>query len=175
MSKYIIRDVWFGQELHNWFCAFPLLWISLCCSDWFMLQRQRGCSVSVNNLENHDDPRFWIPCADPEGGPGFRTPPPLKNHNNIGFLSNSGPDPLKHYEATEPAFKVGPSSACKRNAILMALRWRANDDPLIVVHVFRSSHPSWTKIRKKNVVKVGLPLTKFSGSAHGLLVLCIML
>ena len=26
------------------------------------------------------------------GGPD---PPPLKNHKNIGFLSNTGPDPLK--------------------------------------------------------------------------------
>ena len=31
-------------------------------------------------------------CADPEGGTGVRTP--LKNHKNIGFLSNIGPDPL---------------------------------------------------------------------------------
>ena len=34
---------------------------------------------------------------DPEGGgggeEGVRTP--LKNHKNIGFLSNTGPDPLK--------------------------------------------------------------------------------
>ena len=29
------------------------------------------------------------------GGQGIRTPSPLKNHNNIGFLSNTGPDPLK--------------------------------------------------------------------------------
>ena len=35
-------------------------------------------------------------CADAEGGgPGDRTPPPLKNHKYIGFLSNTGPDPLK--------------------------------------------------------------------------------
>ena len=27
--------------------------------------------------------------ADPEGGP------PLENHKNLGFLSNTGPDPLK--------------------------------------------------------------------------------
>ena len=33
--------------------------------------------------------------ADPEGGQGVRTPPPLKNHKNVGFLSNTGPDPLK--------------------------------------------------------------------------------
>ena len=29
--------------------------------------------------------------------------PPEKSQN-IGFLSNSGPDPLKNYKATEPAF-----------------------------------------------------------------------
>ena len=49
-------------------------------------------------------------CADPEGTRGPDSPP-LKNYKNIGFLSNSGPDPLKNYEATKPAFNVGPSSA----------------------------------------------------------------
>ena len=29
-------------------------------------------------------------CADPEEG----NPIPQKNHKNIGFLSNTGPDPL---------------------------------------------------------------------------------
>ena len=33
-------------------------------------------------------------CADPEGGQGVRTP--LKNHKNIGFSSNTGPDLLKN-------------------------------------------------------------------------------
>ena len=41
----------------------------------------------------------------------------LKNHKNIGFLSNSGPDLLKNHKATEPAFNVGSSSARQRNAI----------------------------------------------------------
>ena len=27
-------------------------------------------------------------------------PPPLKNYKNIGFLSNTGPDPLKNHKAT---------------------------------------------------------------------------
>ena len=46
----------------------------------------------------------------------------------------------------------------------MAFRWRADDGPLIVI--FEFSHPSSTKNQqKKNVVKVGPPLTKFSGSA----------
>ena len=34
-----------------------------------------------------------VPCADPEGGQGVRTPPPEKSQNNE-FLSNR-PDPLK--------------------------------------------------------------------------------
>ena len=55
--------------------------------------------------------------ADPEGGGGGGGGTPLKNHKNIGLLSNSGPDPLKNYEANEPAFNVGPSSAYQRNAI----------------------------------------------------------
>ena len=92
------------------------------------------------------------------GGGGRGPDPPLKNHKNIGFLSNSGPDPQKNFEATEPAFNVGPSSARQRNAILMAFRWRADDGPLIVV--FGSSHHSSSK--KKNGVKVGPSLTKVS-------------
>ena len=39
---------------------------------------------------------------DLEGGDRVSGPPaPLKNHKNIGFLSNTGPDPLK--KATKPA------------------------------------------------------------------------
>ena len=50
-------------------------------------------------------------CVDPEGkgGQGVRTPPPPKNRKNIGFLSNTGPDPLKNPNATKPAFNVVPS------------------------------------------------------------------
>ena len=42
-------------------------------------------------------------CMDPEWGTRVRTP--LKNHKNIGFPSNTGPDPL--YQAS--SFNVGPS------------------------------------------------------------------
>ena len=38
---------------------------------------------------------FFFSCADPEGGQGVRTPPPLENNKNIGFLSNTDPYPLK--------------------------------------------------------------------------------
>ena len=56
-------------------------------------------------------------CADPEGVKGVGTP--LKNHKNIGFLSNTGPDPLNH-KATKPAFNVGPLAVRQRNVISMA-------------------------------------------------------
>ena len=49
------------------------------------------------------------------GGQGVRTP--RKNHKNLGFLSNTGPDLLKNHKATKPAFNVGPLSARQRNAI----------------------------------------------------------
>ena len=94
-----------------------------------------------------------IPCANPEGGQGVRSPPPppLKNHKNIGFLSNCGPDTLKNHKATKPAFVFGS---------LSAYRWWIDDGPPIVVFV-------WILFRSlKNVVKVGPPLKKLSGSAH---------
>ena len=47
-------------------------------------------------------------CADPERvAQGVQTP--LKNHKNIGFLSNAGPDPLTNRKSAKPAFIVGPS------------------------------------------------------------------
>ena len=55
-------------------------------------------------------------CADPEGGGGnMESGPPLKNHKNIEFHSNT--DPLKNHKATKPAFNVVPSSARQRNTI----------------------------------------------------------
>ena len=35
--------------------------------------------------------------------------PPLKNHNTIGFPSNTGPDPQKNHKVTKPALNIGPS------------------------------------------------------------------
>ena len=61
------------------------------------------------------------------GGGGRGSGPPLKNHKNIGFLSNTGPDPLKNHKATKPAFSVVPLSAHQRNAIL----WRLAGGPMI--------------------------------------------
>ena len=49
-------------------------------------------------------------------GAGGPDPPPLEKHIDIGFLSNTGPDPLKN-KSTKLAFNVGPSLAFQRNAI----------------------------------------------------------
>ena len=63
---------------------------------------------------------------------GSRPPFPLKNHKNIGFLSNTGPDPLKKLQSYKASIQcwviIGPPA--KRQ---MAFRWRAGDGPLIVV------------------------------------------
>ena len=78
--------------------------------------------------------------ADQEGTGGPDPPPPLKNHNTIGFPSNTGPDPQKNHKVTKPAFNVGPSY------VRQAFRWRADVGPLMVI--FGSSLPSSTKKKK---------------------------
>ena len=76
-------------------------------------------------------PQSSRPCADPEEGTGSGPPPlpRLENYKNIGFLSNTGLDPLKitelpsqhsmlghHRPASETPFKlrfaVGSLMAC---------------------------------------------------------------
>ena len=96
--------------------------------------------------------------ADPEGGAGGTDPPPLKNHKNIGFLCNTGPDHPKNHKATKAAFNVWPSSARQRNAILMAFRWRADDGTFVAV--FRSCIPSSTKIIIKKSYQMWTPSDK---------------
>ena len=49
-------------------------------------------------------------CAHPEGGQGVQTPPPLKNHRNIRFLSNTGPDSLENHAIIQRWAIVGPHS-----------------------------------------------------------------
>ena len=51
---------------------------------------------------------------------GGLDPPPPENHKNIGFLSNTGPDPLENHKATKPAFNVWPPSACLLNGVSLA-------------------------------------------------------
>ena len=58
-------------------------------------------------------------CTDAEGGTGGPDPQPTPwEITAIGFLSNTGPEPLENHKAIKPAFNVGPSdSASQRNAI----------------------------------------------------------
>ena len=80
------------------------------------------------------------------GGQGVRTPP-LKNHNTIGFPSNTGLDPLMISRLPSQHSMLGHQRYDSETPFV---------GPLMVV--FGSSLSSSTK--KKNVVKVGLPLQR---------------
>ena len=71
--------------------------------------------------------------------------PPLKNHENIGFLSNTGPDPLKKsqsYQASDECWAIiGPPVKRFLNGVPLA----ADDVPFITV--FGSYNPN--QLRKK--------------------------
>ena len=75
--------------------------------------------VRASVRSQDSDKKVWENVwADPEGGQGVRTPPsPLRNKKDMGFLSNTSPDPLKNHKATKPAFSVEPVSTRQRNAI----------------------------------------------------------
>ena len=60
--------------------------------------------------------------ADTEKGTGCPDPTPLKKSQKLGFLSNTGKDPLNNHKATKPAFNVGPLSARQRNTIEIVFR-----------------------------------------------------
>ena len=69
-------------------------------------------------------------CGSRGGGRGRGSGIPLENHKTMGFLCNTGPDPLKTHKATQPAFNVGPSSARQRNPIY---KWRFAGGPVIAL------------------------------------------
>ena len=94
---------------------------------------------------------------------------PLKNHKNIEFLSNTGPDPLKNHKTTKPVFNVGPSSAHQRNTIY----WRFTGGPMMARFkwYFGSIVPSRTKKKKKKTGQNWTPSDKtfwirFSETVH---------
>ena len=51
------------------------------------------------------------------GGNRVSGPPPPEKSQTLGFLSNTGQDPLNNHKATKPALNVGPLSARQRNTI----------------------------------------------------------
>ena len=114
---------------------------------------------STSQILYHISHSFSVPtikaksCADPEGGTGIPDPPPLENYKNIGFLSNTGPDPLKitklpsqhsmlghHRPISEAPFKWRFAGR-----ILMALyMWYL--DPFSPHQTKKKSCQSWTKL-----------------------------
>ena len=76
---------------------------------------------------------LWgMTCAEPDGvGGNMGSGTSLENHSNIGFLSNTGPDPLKNHKAAKPEFNGTPA---KRHLIAVSLAgywWPANSGILI--------------------------------------------
>ena len=61
------------------------------------------------------------------GGGGRGSGPPLENHKNIGFFSNTGPDPLKIVKLPSQLSILG------HNWHASETRWRTEEGPLIVV------------------------------------------
>ena len=78
-------------------------------------------------------------------------PPPPEKSQNIGFLSNTGQDPLKYTKLRSQHSLLGHY----RHASETPFKWPAYSG--ICLDLLPS---------KKKIVKVGSPLTKISGSAH---------
>ena len=79
----------------------------------------------------------------------------VRKNKTTRFLGKTGPDPPKNHKATYHSML---------NHHRAASETQFNDGPLMVV--IGSPLPSSTK---KNVVRVGPPLTKLSGFVHGIL------
>ena len=81
-----------------------------CNNRFIMISKMAAVTAILKFSKRHFLPRARIKgvgvgCPDP--------PPPLKSQENIGFRSNSGPDPLKNHKAVKPAFN-GPPPARQR-------------------------------------------------------------
>ena len=66
-------------------------------------------------------------CGARPGGGGAGDPDLQKNHKNIGFLRNTGPDPLKNHKATEPDSILGRH----RHASETPFKWRFAGGPIM--------------------------------------------
>ena len=65
----------------------------------------------VDPLLEQEDLKVLKAISGSRGGDRGSGPPPLKNQKNIGFLSNTGLNPLENHKTTKLAFNVGPLSA----------------------------------------------------------------
>ena len=88
---------------------------------------------------------------DPEGvGQGVQTPPPpKKKHKNIGFLSDTGPDPLKITKLPSQHLKLGSY----RHVSETQFKWRFNGRPMMAP--FSAIWILSPLIKKNHHVRVG--------------------
>ena len=59
---------------------------------------------------------------------------PLKNHNNMGLLSNNGPDPLKVTKLPSQHLMLGHHQHASESLFKMAFRWRSDDGVVFRSH-----------------------------------------
>ena len=64
--------------------------------------------------------QIWRMYGSREGETGGQDPPEKSQH--IGFLSNTGPDPLENHKATKLAFNVLPPAIRHLNGVSLAGR-----------------------------------------------------
>ena len=93
--------------------------------------------------------------------------PPLKNHKNIGFLSNTGLDPLKITKLPCQHSMLGHHQHTSK----MPFKWRFADGPMARLkwYLYPPSPHQLKNEQKKHTSQLDPPpptLTKLSGSAH---------
>ena len=93
-----------------------------------------------SEYHEYSKPILYVRIQWGTGGPD---PLPLKNHKNIGFLSNTGPDPLKNHKATIQCRAIigTPAKRHLNGVSLVNRRWPAYSDILIL--------PPLIKLKKK--------------------------
>ena len=100
-------------------------------------------------------------CGSRRGG-GGGPDPHLQNNKNIWFPSNTGPDTLKKSQSYQASIQcwaiIGPPAKRHSNGVSLAGQWWPTFRGIWIV-------PPLINL-KKNVAKVGPPLTKLYGSAH---------
>ena len=121
------RIIWSIFRWHLWFWSCDKLWRMNLSVNFAAYKQYICCMCSMIRYCKSETLQQvfslylqWLqhmPCEDPERGDRLGSGPPMKHHKTIGFLSNTGPDPLKILKANKPAFNVGPSSANQQNAI----------------------------------------------------------
>ena len=108
-------------------------------------------------------------CADPEGGGGAGGPDPPEKSQNIGFLSNSGLDPLKITKLPSQHSMLGHHRHASETPCKWRFTWRFPGGPMMARFEWYLDPPSPHQLKKNNkqnkTSKLN-PHTKLSGSTH---------